>query len=342
MTPYHDEALKTQIAALLEGRGIVKVERLPTSGNNRLYLVESGSGKFVAKHYFTHAGDKRNRLNSEFSFMSFAFKNGANCLPRPIARDDENHIAIYSFVKGRKPDRSDVTKFAVTNALNFLVELNKHRDKAGKGLPDASESCFSIEAHIDLVERRVNRLSVVTDLHAQQFIKEEFVPVWTKLKKEILGETQSKGVRADEDLPVADRIISPSDFGFHNALIGEDGKFNFLDFEYAGWDDPAKTVGDFFSHLALPVPIENLGMFARGVAGLTSDSAKTLLRIGLLLRLYRIKWCCIALNHFVSIDSERRRFAGNDVEQSQKGQLAKARKLLDSMENLREVCHGLY
>ena len=52
----------------------------------------------------------------------------------------------------------------------------------------------------------------------------------------------------------ADRVVSPSDFGFHNALRTEDGRLAFLDFEYAGWDDPAKLVCDFELQPAVPAP----------------------------------------------------------------------------------------
>ncbi|MFA5166915.1 MAG: aminoglycoside phosphotransferase family protein [Candidatus Omnitrophota bacterium] len=342
MTSHRDDELKTQITALLKGMSVVKIERLPASGNNRLYLVDSGSERFVAKHYFTHPEDKRDRLHAEFSFLSFANKNRIGHLPRPIARDDKNNLAIYSFVKGIQPSGSDVTGAAVKAALDFLTELNRHRDAAEDDLPFAAESCFSIHSHIQLVENRVKRLSAIKDAHARKFVEKNLVPAWKKIKGEMITEASRTGTRMEEELLPDERIISPSDFGFHNSVIGDDGRFYFFDFEYAGWDDPAKTVGDFFSHLALPVPVENLGMFARGVAGLTSDPSKTLLRIGLLLRLYRIKWCCIALNHFVSMDSERRRFAENDVEKTKEEQLAKTRKLLDSMETLSGAWRGLH
>ena len=35
-------------------------------------------------------------------------------------------------------------------------------------------------------------------------------------------------------------------------LAGRDGRLWFIDFEYAGWDDPAKTVCDFFCQPGLP------------------------------------------------------------------------------------------
>ena len=39
------------------------------------------------------------------------------------------------------------------------------------------------------------------------------------------------------------KIISPSDVGFHN-IISQKDKLNFIDFENASWDDPYKLFED--------------------------------------------------------------------------------------------------
>ena len=71
--------------------------------------------------------------------------------------------------------------------------------------------------------------------------------------KRYLLETAQLGLPSERPLDQQDRCLSPSDFGFHNALAqGETVRF--IDFEYAGWDDPAKTVCDFFHHPGVPVP----------------------------------------------------------------------------------------
>src|SRR6185503_11886129 len=46
--------------------------------------------------------------------------------------------------------------------------------------------------------------------------------------------------------------LSPSDFGYHNAVLADDETVRFFDFEYAGWDDPAKLVCDFFNQVEVP------------------------------------------------------------------------------------------
>jgi hypothetical protein len=126
-------------------------------------------------------------------------------------------------------------------------------------------------------------------------------------------------------------VLSPSDFGFHNALRGEDGRLAFLDFEYAGWDDPAKLVCDFFFQMAVPAPRQCFDEFARGVAALVPDVAGTLARVELLRPLFGLKWCCIVLNHFSRIDLARRAFAVSDAPSGKAGQLEKARRLFDGL-----------
>src|ERR1019366_5574171 len=123
----------------------------------------------------------------------------------------------------------------------------------------------------------------------------------------------------------------PSDFGFHNALMADDGTLRFLDFEYAGWDDPAKTVCDFFCQPACPAPLECYADFADAVAEATAHPALSRRRFDLLLPMYRLKWCCIMLNDFLPAGAGRRRFAlhGLDVLERKEQQLHKAHAALD-------------
>ena len=59
-----------------------------------------------------------------------------------------------------------------------------------------------------------------------------------------------------------------------NALLAaSDKKLRFLDFEYAGWDDPAKLIGDFFCQPAIPAPHSEFERFVvlRQEAGVSTE-----------------------------------------------------------------------
>ena len=172
------------------------------------------------------------------------------------------------------------------------------------------------------------------DHEALEFVQAGLVPAYEQVTERILAVLANELIGADTELLPKERVISPSDFGFHNALRRQDGKIVFLDFEYAGWDDPAKLTGDFFSQVAVPVPLAFKDEVFTTVAGILPDREAALRRMHLLLPLYRIKWCCIILNHFLPVDSGRRDFAQGALLEQKAEQLDKAKMLLDSLEQL--------
>jgi hypothetical protein len=131
-------------------------------------------------------------------------------------------------------------------------------------------------------------------------------------------------------LPPEQRCVSPSDFGFHNALIRPDGSLCFLDFEYAGWDDPAKMVADFFCQPAVAVAMRHFDEFLRAAVSYTGDGQALQARTRALLPVIQIKWCCIMLNQFIPDAAKRRSFANPeaDMEQSKRRQIEKVRAVL--------------
>ena len=92
--------------------------------------------------------------------------------------------------------------------------------------------------------------------------------------------------------------LSPSDFGFHNALL-VDKKIFWLDFEYFGWDDPAKTISDFLLHPAMNLKEKQKMVFEKEMLQQFMDSKLMLDRYLLLLPIFGIKWCLILLNEFL-------------------------------------------
>ena len=332
-----------QIAAFLNAHDIQEysLNSVPGGANNRVYHVQSGGRDYLLKSYFRHAKDTRDRLASEYSFLTYAGAAGIDAVPKIYGCDREAGFGLYEFVRGRKIAPDELQDGHVRAALEFFQELNRHRDmEQGRALEVASEACFSLAEHLETVDRRVNRLTDpafleaeadgTQDREARTFVRERLVPRWRELKAS-LEERAAANPRLSDDLPAADRCISPSDFGFHNALLTEEGRVVFLDFEYAGLDDPAKMVGDFFSQPEVMIPDTCYPWFSEAVASGMSRPELERERFRMLLPVYRLKWCCIILNVFLRVDASRRNFAdGNqDFEQVKERQLAKAARALD-------------
>ena len=335
-------------ADLLRRAGIsdrVESIRLANAGgNNRIYRIETATAAYAAKQYFRHEGDTRDRLGAEFAFLSYAHAVAPASVPWPLALDAQVGIALYEFITGEPLRPGSIGRPEVDAAIAFFVALN---DPAARrratALPVASEASFSLAEHLRSIDGRVGQLlaAVAEDDGQGRARLDELADRWRTLDGWVRAEARGLGLAMEDILPPAQRCISPSDFGFHNALRTAGGGLRFLDFEYAGWDDPAKTAGDFFSQLAVPVPAEHFDHFVAGIAGPFEDPAALTVRAGLLRPVYQVKWCCIALNVFLPVHLARRKFANPDLDETalKQAQLAKAYKILQSIQEPR---HGLH
>jgi len=139
----------------------------------------------------------------------------------------------------------------------------------------------------------------------------------------------------DAVIPSDQRVLSPSDFGFHNALRTPQHALRFVDFEYAGWDDPAKTISDFFLQPAVPVPHEHYDHVITEAAAAVQQQQILPRRVKTLYPLFGVKWCCILLNEFVPRDAARRTYArpGERIEDRRRQQLDRAGQLLAHLES---------
>lgn len=321
LTQEEHDFLSTRGSSFLQQAGFdaSSFERLSGGRNNRVYLVRADEGSVILKWYFRNPNDDRERLHFEYSFCEYAKLCGARCTALPLARNDEDSLAVYSQLDGKRLTTNDVTESSVTQAIEFLLLLNSQRDSpAARQLPSASEACFSLRQHVHCIAQRVTRLMRATQqgispvgARAKRFIREEVCPATNRVNDELLQWAAAAGVDFDATLPDESRVISPSDFGFHNALLADDHRLAFVDFEYAGWDDPAKTVCDFYCQPEVPAPQESWQQFAESVTELVEyrDRELELKRFEALMPLYQIKWACILLNEFTNSSVVRRKFA---------------------------------
>lgn len=332
------EAIAGPVAALVREAGhgrVLGVQALAGGGNNRVHRLDTSGGPLVLKHYFRHETDPRNRLAAEYAFLTFCAAHGISRVPKPIGADGLAGIALYSFVAGAVPGPSEEPGLAdIAQAAALLADLRQAAGYADAlALSDAAEACFTLADHVACVDRRLDQLAALLDVAtgasvpaARAFLLDQLRPAWDGLRG-LVAE------RARQEKPAgAGRILSPSDFGFHNALRTANGLV-FFDFEYSGWDDPAKTLCDFVCQPRIPVPPALLpdALLALAEAVTSERMARTALlnRALLLLPLHRLKWCCIMLNEFKPDGGARRDFArGGDSEMRRRAQLCKASAFL--------------
>ena len=99
---------------------------------------------------------------------------------------------------------------------------------------------------IKQINFRFDRLLKTKNNDLNDFLIYTFEPLLSKVWENTEKNWPSNNL--EKELPKSMQIFSPSDFGFHNAILKESGDLVFLDFEYFGRDDPVKLMADFIWH----------------------------------------------------------------------------------------------
>jgi hypothetical protein len=320
--------LPSSVGRLLAGR-VTDLELVHRGRNSRVTLASLGDGRqAVVKQYRRDPGDPRDRVGVEALALRFLCRNGFEDVPEVLAVDREAGIAIFRYVEGATfpPERAGVTEIDL--AVGFVARLAGLRGAQGASeIPDASEATFSEAQVRAVVRRRLDRLrgAGVNDPALAAFLEDEFVPALARAEQ---------GPPDPRELDPVRRTLSPSDFGFHNAIRDSSGSLTFVDFEYFGWDDPAKLVCDFVLHPGMELDSGLRRRFATGVVEALGDDTLQA-RIEAVYPLHAAKWALIVLNEFLPSELDRRRFAGEGAPAAEllERQLEKARRLVEQVDN---------
>jgi len=324
----------TQVAGRPQPRAF---QQLAGGRNNRVFRVETDAGPLVLKSYFSDPRDPRDRLAAEWGFLRHAWGLGVRTIPEPLASDPQAHAGLYSFVAGRKLTQDEIGVQHIDAAVDFVSAINR-APRDFQALAAGSEACFSLAQHLAAVERRIARLQSLDPEAphrdaAVRFVSERLTPAWAAVKRRTQDAARASSLSLDQQISDNDICLSPSDFGFHNALLDRD-RLSFLDFEYAGRDDPAKLISDFLCQPEIPIPAELYARFTSRMSEALALSAEARARCEILLDVYRVKWTCIMMNEFLAVDAARRAYSSAEERSAQcASQLTKAQAKLAETES---------
>ena len=318
-------------AGRLLGRPVTAISALGGGGNNRVYRVTADGCEYALKTYPRDPSDPRNRLDTEYAGLEFLVARGVDCVPVPVARDAVNGIALYQWIQGRPIKRPGTTD--VDAAAAFVERLRgTSRDSGAADLNEASEACLSGRAAAKQTRARRDRLIAASGPHPElaSFLADKVGPALERMTAGAAEKYQALGLDFEADIGKSKRTLSPSDFGFHNALLTASGDIAFVDFEYFGWDDPVKLTADFLLHPGFEMDDRLKRRFAGAMKALFSDDESFGPRLGLLFPLFALRWTMILLNEFLPGRLARRRYAGAGEENAVlwARQLDKARAML--------------
>lgn len=322
------------VATRLVGSWIDDVSPVGGGRNARVYCVRCQDRSYALKHYPRRQDDPRDGLMAELSALQLMLDAGIETVPRAITADREHDFLLLSWIDGAhvgEPSAEDVD--AASRFLDNVQALSFRPDAAS--LPEAAEACLSGAEIERQILRRLQPLQrdCLQEPSLQEFLDRDFAPALQSLLEEAKGELRAAGLDFDRTLPLDRRRLIPADFGFHNTLRLADGSLVFLDFEYFGWDDPAKLTADFLLHPGMELPLVLKERFRSAALRRYGEDAAFAARLSALTPLFGLRWVLILLNEFVPERWRRRVEAGTKAgwSEAKAEQLMRARQLLERL-----------
>ena len=266
--------------------------------NNQVFSCGGGpknSKRFVIKGYIPRG--LTDRMLAEVQFLRYALQVAPSYVPQLLSQDDERRCIVLEYLDGQtytaglRPSEEDVVE-----ACNFFRLLNADQLLAKEYVKQsAAEGFLSLTEHLENVCGRLNQFSTEhlpiesrsqANLLVQKIFKE--FDVLADQTKALIDKGQAQDTISSDDC-----YVSPSDFGFHNAMRCANG-VKFFDFEFAGWDDPAKTALDFMLQPRVPVKSSLAHLFSQSFLPFGSEQLR--IRTNILGPILRLKWLCIMLS----------------------------------------------
>jgi hypothetical protein len=321
-------ALPAAVRAALEralGATLTAAHPRAAGANSEVWEVATAGGaRYFVKRYPPAVPGEPDRLATEFAALAFMARHGVLPVPEAVCSLPEARVGVFGFVVGLPVEPRGIGASEVRQAAAFLTRLHELRSAAdARELPTAKEACFSVAAHEALVRARLARLRAgAADDGLRRFLDRDLAPHLERVASWVGASCAAERLDPAAEVPLASRTLSPSDFGFHNALAGPDGTLVFIDFEYFGWDDPAKTIADFLLQPAVPVPASLRQACCRELLGVYGPASGVGRRLPPVYALLALKWCLIVLNPFLHV-------AGGAPPAVRLERLARARSLLD-------------
>lgn len=275
-----------------EGELIYFFEKLDKSLNSRLYNISYKGNLSILKLF---RSDDDIRFFREKESLLILNKNAFKYCPKLYYSNNDLKYLILEKLQGDHPISNYKFKYDLAIYLNDLQSYIPKNKKLN--FHNASEAAFSLAEHSNIVlnkaKHTLNKIKVFPSASkVTKLIKDKIIPSLEAYKKSF-----SNDERSYIEIHHSEKIFSPSDIGSHNTFNYKDQLYTF-DYEYAGLDDPAKTMFDLLMH---PDQFLLLDEYKKLMGDLKNiDIFKNCIeRFKKIMNIYKYKWFLIILNGFL-------------------------------------------
>jgi hypothetical protein len=316
-------AAKTDLERRLNSEfGQVVTGWSPVAGGtqNRLFKLDVlGGGALLAKFYHQ---DRWKRLHREYSTLSLLGRRNVACVPRVYLRSDEFGYGVYSFALGQPKSAVEFDTRDLEAVATFAASLQEVAPSTtDQDLLPAADASFSIEQQLQVIDARLRAFetfaSSPTAYDEVRGLRREL-----DLRAAIaeLGQRATSGMNEAVRRTVLPRQawrVNTADFGPQNMLFTSDGKLTVVDFEAAGWDDPARLVMGFVAHATSEdLTSGQVELFLATYAQKRDLSESEVARFERVGTLFDLEWIAIYASALTSDTVAAKQFANREFERS--------------------------
>lgn len=276
---------------------------LKNTGNNSLFKIELKKEKFLLKKF---TSKEKIKIKHEITFYDYLKKINFSNVPKLIQYNNDNNFIITSYLDpSHQISKKDYSNLLIDSA-DFINYLNskEHKHLINSYPIRAVDSVDIFNKNFQLIEYRFTKYKKnlykynnnVSNIFNHAYLY--FLKIKQLLEKK------------DLNFLYTNKIISPSDFGFHNCIITETGTY-FIDFEYAGSDYLIKLVSDFILQPRCELKKNEVKFFIDRL-DIINDNLKE--NLNLVYPLFAIKWILIFINFLDDDNVEKLKSKSNNID----------------------------
>jgi hypothetical protein len=234
-----------------KGYEISNIMPILGSANSTVYKINTRKDNFFLKIYPNEElkYDQTSRFTRETNFLAYLNTALIKNTPKLVYKSEKDQVILTSWVNGDEIKKISINSLRAM--VNFTAECNKNSHIIdAQRITQAKDSWRSSSIAVnDIRSRWENLMTGVTNDKKKMHEVQEFLKVrnLSEMIKHEVDLFEKKTSKCHWQTSTIKQILSQSDMSINNTK--RDGcEFSFFDFEYAGWDDPAKLATDILCH----------------------------------------------------------------------------------------------
>jgi tRNA A-37 threonylcarbamoyl transferase component Bud32 len=266
----------------IQSSKIHSINKIKKGINSKVYLIEHNNGSYIVKNY-NGIRSGIERMERELEFLNFCHEFNLDNVPIILDHDHSMKLILQNYIKGTQEKSSEnqileILKFSIN--LNKFFQFTNYRLTAADNLNHTNDIKKEIE----------NKVKFINQLPEFGFNK-----YTSKIVQLVDSLANNKKSMKEADFFISKYkkfILSPSDIGPHN-MIKSNGKYFFIDFEYAGIDSNIKLSLDIAVHPDVQFSIHRSGEVDKSFFKSFGYSLSQIPEV--LVTLFKLKWLILIL-----------------------------------------------